>query len=388
MKILYVINQLHSGGAEQQLVALCEGVKERGHQIEVASIYDSLDLRNRLDAIQTPVTVIHKYAKVDITVVWRIRCLIKEKNPDLVHAYLPASCLFAGMTKWLGVDVPVLQSERSVNSWRSPWRVWLDNAVRSRIANITCNANAIKRYLSSAEGVDPRKTTLIYNGLVKERRTRPEQQAIDAARRKVNAPAGASIVIAVANFVSEKQFPVLLRSFAQAKKQTNCLFLVLVGKGPLEEEIRKDITELGLIDSVRIVSDCVNPLPLLCIANTTISTSSIEGCSNAILEAMAMGLPVVASNAGGNAELVTHELGGFVGPIGDVDFFANSLVRLAKDPILVQRMSHYNRKKIEQEFTDDIMVDRTLALYERILHEPPPTMKARFLLNRLSSGSN
>jgi glycosyltransferase involved in cell wall biosynthesis len=388
MKILYVINQLHSGGAEQQMVALCEGVRRRGHHVEVASIYDRLDLRNRLDAVQTPITVVHKYAKLDITVIWRIRHLIQEKKPDLVHAYLPASCLFVGLTKWLGITAPVLQSERSINNWRSPWRLWLDNVVRNRVANITCNADAIKRYLSAEEGVDPQKTTLIYNGLVKERRTRPEQQAIDAARCKVNLPDGASIVIAVANFVREKQFPVLLRSFAQAKEQVGGLFLVLVGKGPLEGEIRKDITELGLTDSVRIVSDCVNPLPLLCIANTAVSTSSIEGCSNSILEAMAMGLPVVASNAGGNAELVTHELGGFVGPIGNSKVFADSLVRLAQDPILVQRMGHYNRKKIEREFTDDIMVDRTLALYECILRETPPAVKARFFLNRLSPGSN
>ena len=101
-----------------------------------------------------------------------------------------------------------------------------------------------------------------------------------------------------------------------------------------------------------------------------------------------MGLPVVASNAGGNAELVTHELGGFVGPIGNSEFFADSLVRLAQDPILVQRMGHYNRKKIEREFTDDIMVDRTLALYECILRETQPAVKARFFLNRLSPGSN
>ena len=210
MKILYVINQLHSGGAEQQMVALCEGVRRRGHHVEVASIYDRLDLRNRLDAVQTPITVVHKYAKLDITVIWRIRHLIQEKKPNLVHAYLPASCLFVGLTKWLGITAPVLQSERSINNWRSPWRLWLTMYTKSG-HQYHLQRRRDKRYLSAEEGVDPQKTTLIYNGLVKERRTRPEQQAIDAARCKVNLPDGASIVIAVANFVREKQFPVLLR---------------------------------------------------------------------------------------------------------------------------------------------------------------------------------
>src|SRR5262245_23156667 len=86
MRILFVINQLSCGGAEQQLIALCEGLKNRGHQPEVISIYNRLELRSRLDTIQVPIIVAHKRSRLDLTVVWQLRRLIKKINPDLVHA--------------------------------------------------------------------------------------------------------------------------------------------------------------------------------------------------------------------------------------------------------------------------------------------------------------
>jgi glycosyltransferase involved in cell wall biosynthesis len=177
------------------------------------------------------------------------------------------------------------------------------------------------------------------------------------------------VVICLANFVAEKQHPTLLRAFAQAKKQVNHLFLLLVGKGELERDVRKLLEQLKLGDSSRIVNDCSNPLPLLCASDAAILTSVIEGCSNALLEAMAMGLPIVASNAGGNSELVRHGRGGIICPVDDVRAFTDAVVCLARDPLLSHRMGLYNIDRVRQEFTDDIMVERTVALYERILSE-------------------
>lgn len=368
-KILFVINQLACGGAEHQLATLCEGLRKRHHQLGVITIYDQLELRNRLDAIEVPVTVANKYAKVDLTVVWRLRSLIKTVNPDLIHAYLPASCLFTGMTKWLGVETPIIQAERSVNQWRLRWRLWLDNLVRRRVASIVCNAKAIRTHLIEEEYVTSRKITLIYNGLAPERRIRPNKWAIDLAREQIGAPLGSFIAICVANFVAEKHHHILLKAFAQARDQVKNLFLVLVGKGELEQNIRNSIERLQLLESSRIISNCIDPLPLLCASDAFILTSAIEGCSNALLEAMAMELPIVATDAGGNVELVTQGLGGIICAVGDVCALANGLVRLAWDSSLSRSMGLYNVARVREEFTDDILVERTVALYRRVLNE-------------------
>jgi len=366
MKVLFVINQLESGGAEQQLIALCEGLRRRGHETEVISIYPCLDLRDRLDAIGVSITVVNKHWKADLTLVWRLRRLIKQIDPELVHAYLPAACLFTALTKWLGVGAPLIQAERLVNSWRSGWRILLDNVARKRVDLITCNAEAVRTYLIEVERVSPEKTALIYNGLVPARRTRPDEVSIEAAKREIGAPEGACIVICVANFFPDKRHQILLEAFARAREEVPELFLVLVGKGSLELEVRRGIRQSGLAAVSRIITDCLDPLPLLCATDVAALTSLREGCSNALMEAMAMGLPIVASEAGGNGELVVDGEGGFVCRAGEASAFAKALVELAQNPSLRRRMGLYNLHR-SKGFTDDVMVEETLRVYERVL---------------------
>jgi glycosyltransferase involved in cell wall biosynthesis len=158
-----------------------------------------------------------------------------------------------------------------------------------------------------------------------------------------------------------------LEAFARARKEVPELFLVLVGQGPLEQEVRRGIRQRGLNTASRIITDCLDPLPLLCASDVATLTSSLEGCSNALMEAMAMGLPIVASEAGGNGELVVDGEGGFVCRVGEVSAFAKALVELAKDPLLRRRMGLYNLHR-SKRFTDDVMVEETLRVYGRVLN--------------------
>jgi glycosyltransferase involved in cell wall biosynthesis len=368
MRVLFVINQLESGGAEQQLVALCEGLIGRGHETTVVSIYDRLDLRHRLDAVGVPISVVGKSWKGDVSVVWRLRRLIRAAGPDIIHAYLPAACLLTGLTKWLGVRAPVIQSERNINDWRSWSRIRLENLVRRRVAAVVCNAEAVRQYLVHGEGVPVVKTTVIYNGLVLARRTRPGPAAVEAAGRDIGAPPGARIAVCVANFLPDKRHDVLLEAVRRARLAEPSLFLVLVGQGAGEAEVRHAIARLGLTEACVVFTDRLDPLPLLSAAHMAVLASAREGLPNALMEAMAMGLPIVASNAGGNRELVVHERGGFVCRPGDVSAFAAALVRLARDPGLAEAMGRFNRARIAS-FTDDRMVEETLRLYDRVLQE-------------------
>ena len=120
MRVAYVIDQLDCGGAEQQLVTLCRGLKRRGHDVHVITIHERMELRNDLDAVDIPVAVAHKYGAYDLSTVWRLRGLIGKIDPHVVHAYLPTASLLTPLSRWIGVTAPVLQSERGMNDLAFP----------------------------------------------------------------------------------------------------------------------------------------------------------------------------------------------------------------------------------------------------------------------------
>ena len=371
MKIAYVIDQLDRGGAEQQLVTLATGLHARGHDVHVITIYNRAQLRDELTSTGVPLSVAGKRGKFDLTTVWRLRRLIESIGPNLVHAYLPAASLLTPLTRWLGVKVPVLQSERNINDWRTGVRLGADMWARRYVDHITCNAEVIKTHLVRVERVPPEKITVIYNGLRGERRTRPADSNITTAADRISAPPGARIVVCVANFNERKDHGVLLEAFAKARAAHPNLFLLLIGTGSLEQDVRARIEQLKLSAACRILTDVTNPLPFLCASQIAVLTSRIEGCSNALLEAMAMSLPIVASDAGGNPEVVEDGPGGIVCRVGDTEAFATALGRLVSDPQLSRSMGAFNARRIAAHFTDDRMIELTLALYDRLLTSGP-----------------
>jgi len=366
MKIALVTDQLDCGGAEQQIVTLAKGLRRTGHEVHVVSIFDRTELRPELDAASVPIVVAGRYGKYDFTTVLRLRRLLAGIKPDLVHAYLPAASMFTPMTKWLGIDVPILQSERDVNTWRVGVRLRCDQFVRRSAVHITCNAEAIKRYLIEAEGVHPDKITVIYNGLRNERLQRPADDAIASAKLRIGAPLGATVVVCVANLSDKKRHDVLLSAFREARAANPKLFLVLIGRGRLEAPIRELIQQHDLEDSCRMITDCSNPAAYLCASHVKVMTSDIEGCSNALLEAMAMGLPAVVTDAGGNRELIIDGSGGAVCPTGDRGAIAAAMIGLTEKPDAMRQMGVFNHQRVRESFTDDVMVRRSLMLYTRL----------------------
>lgn len=366
MKVALVVDSLYCGGAEQQVVTLAKGLHGRGHDVHVISIFDRTELRDELDAAGVPVTVTGRRGKYDMTAVLRLSRLLSQIRPDLIHAYLPAASILTPMTRWIGIKAPVLLSERDVNLWRVGVRLRFEQFMRRSAVHVTCNADAIKRYLVEVEGLRPDKITVIYNGLRSERRHRPPADVIAAARRRIAAPPDATVVVCVANFNEKKRHDVLLAAFGEARATNGRLFLVMIGKGRLEHRLRQLIQEHGLSDACRIITDCLNPAAYLCATDMKAFTSDVEGCSNALLEAMAMGLPAVVTDAGGNRELIVAGRGGDICPIGDHHAIAASMLRMAADPDTARQMGRYNQARVDELFTDEVMVTSSVRLYEQL----------------------
>ncbi len=220
-----------------------------------------------------------------------------------------------------------------------------------------CNAEAIRERLISRYALPPDRVATIRNG-------------VDAAYyRPPDGPArsAATNILCAARMVAEKDHPTLAKAFAKTLARHPEATLTLVGDGPLLPGLRRLIGELGIEERVRICGGTSDLRPYFSEASVFVLSSTHEGLPNVVLEAMASGLPVAATAAGGVPELVEDGRTGFLSPIGDADALSRSLDRLLSAPPLAREMGEKGRERVLAHFSQEAMVRRHEEIFLRLL---------------------
>jgi glycosyltransferase involved in cell wall biosynthesis len=174
-------------------------------------------------------------------------------------------------------------------------------------------------------------------------------------------------IIFVGRLVTEKGVPVLLRAAGKLTAEFPDISVDLVGAGPIEEELKQMIGNLGLYGKVRFLGRLDNVANVLKTADIYVQPSLNEGLPNSLLEAMASGLPVVVTNVGGMPDVVTDGVEGFVVEPSNIDALAVALERLLHDSELRKKMGARCREKIQQDYSLDSVTDNYIALYKRLM---------------------
>jgi glycosyltransferase involved in cell wall biosynthesis len=201
------------------------------------------------------------------------------------------------------------------------------------------------------EGVDPMKISLIPNGIDLQRHV----PAPPRTRRHV--------ITTVANLRAEKGHDVLVRAVSEIVREIPDLVVQLVGGGPMRDALRGQIEASGLTNVVRLLGDREDVPDLLRDTDLFVLPSRTEAFPNGVMEAMAMGLPVVASAVGGIPELIEHERNGVLVPPGDERALAAAVLSLFQDPTRADRLASSARTTIVSRYSFDRMVREFEALY-------------------------
>ncbi|MBU0492657.1 MAG: glycosyltransferase family 4 protein [Chloroflexi bacterium] len=195
----------------------------------------------------------------------------------------------------------------------------------------------------------------------------------DPARRDWRSAEG-PVALFVGRLDPVKQLDVLLRAWARvlgdADAPGQSPVLVLVGDGPEREALVRLAGELGIVGSVRLIGAVEQVAGWYHGADLFVLPSQVEGLSNALLEAMSCGLPVVATAVGGTPEVVEDGVNGLLVPPGDVAALSVALGRLMGDPALARQLGHAARQTVVAGYSVEAMVERYLALYESLLSAP------------------
>jgi L-malate glycosyltransferase len=297
--------------------------------------------------------------------VWRtLRARVRRGDYDIIQSQHEKSDLLNALLPGRGRVLKVSNRRDTGFKKRTGLRT-LFRLLNHRFDLFVAPSRGILEQLARNEGVDATRTHCLPNG-VDLRRFRPVGRGLRGLeRRKLDLPEHAWLIGCVARMVPVKRHEDLIQGFAQIARAHPDACLVLVGGGgPLEAQLRRQVDDFGVSRQVIFCGEVRNTERLLPLMDAFALASSTEGMSNAILEAMACGLPVVATSVGGNLELVEDGVTGYLVPPFCPGELASALGRLLEKREQARQMGRAARQRAAESFSLDVMIAAYARLYE------------------------
>jgi glycosyltransferase involved in cell wall biosynthesis len=348
-RIAHVALQLETGGMERVLVDFARNADRRRYHLRFVVLGSRGPIADELEAAGWPVTALDARPGVRASIVFRLARLFEAERIDVVHAHNTKPLFYAGPAARLaGVrSVVYTRHGQRTNATRRQ-NVLYRLACRSA-DHIVCVSDDSRRRCH-AEGVDARSIRTIWNG-------------IDRGRFRSTGYVAQGPAVFVGRLSPEKNVRALLLATAAVVARDDAFRLWIAGDGPCAVELAALARSLDLDGHVRFLGEVRDVRPLMQGASMFVLSSISEGLPLTILEAMACGLPVVATRVGGTPEAVTDGESGLLVEVGSHEQLAQAMIALRRDPARAARMGRAGERRVERDFDVRVMVSRYEALY-------------------------
>ena len=370
-RVLQFIGSFNQGGSERQAVALTKMLKSEGSfDVFAATLNNEGVLRSEIAAAglpEIPEFPLTSFYNVNfVQQVRRCAKYLRDNKIDIVHTHDFYTNIFGMAAAILaGVEARVA-SKRETGGMRSGSQMFVEKLAFGRAGAIVVNANAVKDHLIE-QGNPAAKIDVIYNGIDLQRfeKTDIDRNAI-LHYFGIAASENTRFVTLVANLRHDvKNVPMLLRAAKAVVEQETDTNFIIAGEGPLEADLRSMAATLGVGEKIHFLGRCMEIPALLAISDACVLTSTAEGFSNSILEYMAAGKPVVATNVGGASEAIIDGETGYLVPASDDIAMGKYLLLLLADEKKALEMGAKGKQRIAENFSSEAQLLRTLETYAR-----------------------
>lgn len=359
LRIMHVVLQLDTGGMEKLLVEFARHADSDKYDLRFLCISSRGRLADDIEAQGWPVTSMDEPAGLRLGMVRRMARIFRHWGVDVVHTHNTKPFLYAAPAARMA-RVPGLIQTRHGQAYQAPRRRIIAFKLASMAADrIVCVSDDARR-LTARNGVSEGKLQTLWNG-------------IHLDRFPYSGPQEGGPAVLVSRLSPEKDVANLVRAVAVVASKRPSFRLEIAGGGQCLYDLQRLTSELGVERNVHFLGEVRDVPSLLSRASLFVLPSLTEGLSLTLLEAMAVGLPVVATNVGGNAEVVAQDTTGLLVPKSDPAALGAAVLRVLEDPELGRRMGRAGRRRVERHFDVRNMVRRYEALYAEIL--PPPARR-------------
>jgi glycosyltransferase involved in cell wall biosynthesis len=363
--VLLVLDQLSKtlGGGERIVLRLASLLPQYGYRASILTF--SADPESPgLQSPPCPIYLLPLRRTYDLSALraaFALKRFLREQRIEIVQTFFESSDLWAGFVTKAMSDAKLIWSRRDMGILRDRKHHVAYRLMSGFPDKVFAVSEQVRRHCIEVDRIEPPRVQTIYNGL--------DLADWDAVSRSAQHPGG-PVVTTVGNIRRVKGHDVFIRAAASVVEQFPHVSFSIAGEildPEYFQELETLVRDLGLSDRFHFAGGVTGLREYLSAADIFVLPSRSEGFSNAIVEAMAASLPVVATDVGGNAEAVQDGVSGFIVPSEDISALAATIVRLLSDPVKAGMMGAAGKKLAAEKFTTDAMMRQVTQTYDRVL---------------------
>lgn len=364
MRICHVVENLNTGGLETVVIAMIREQLKKNHDCIVICLFEKGDLACKLAGTDAEVLECNKSNGFDWQAIKALRKSIMGFRPDCIHSHNNVAHIYACLSL-LFLPYPLINTKHGLGAKSTRKQNILFRLTRHKTGMyVFVSRDAQHAYIQ--RGLVPEsKSMVLHNGVDVESIPKRSHESRTAYLRQ-NAIKGEPVLICMVSRLNPlKDHYTLLQASASLKRDRSDWRLIIIGDGPMRSQIENNISALGLEDCVVLVGNKQDAYNLLQCFDIFVLSSHSEGHSIALLEAAAAGLPLVATDVGGNSEIVNDDIGYLVGH-EDVNDLAKTLGVLVQDPLLRSRKGDNALQWVKENASISAMTAAYIEAYRHV----------------------
>jgi len=368
IKVAHIVPMLSPGGAERVAVHIVRRLDRQRYEPVVISFTRRLgcDLDRMLEEAGVEVRYLGKRPGFDYRMYFRLHPVLRDCQPDIVHTHLHVlryALPFLLLLKRVSLLHTVHNlAEREIE----PRARWIQRYALNHGVVPVAVAKEVALSLERLYGIQ--RCRVISNGIPTDSYACPQTPRREW-RTKERFGTDDILFVCVARFAPQKNHSLLLKAFAQGPASDPKAHLVLVGEGVLREQLEEQAKSLGLAGQVHFLGLRTDIPDVLGAMDVFVLSSDWEGNPLSVMEAMASGLPIVSTAAGGVADLVESGKQGLIVPLGDVQGFSGAMISLLRNQEARQRLGLAAARRARQSYDVSTMVRAYEELYDSVFHQ-------------------
>jgi glycosyltransferase involved in cell wall biosynthesis len=364
IRVTFLIDTLRPAGAEKQLVTVATGLDRHHFTARVVCLTDTGTYEATLREAGVPVTLLGKRHKVGGLALRRLRALLRRERPHVLHTWM-FTCNLYGRLAALGLPIATLASEVAADVTKSAVRLAVDRLLAPTTDAVYVNSSVVARFYHERCGIPLEKLVIIPNGV-------QVAEMAPVPRAALGVPDDAFIVCCAGRLSPEKRFDRVIEALGTPGLRARNVELIVAGEGPSRDALAALAAARGLAGRVHLLGHRADLPGVLRTADAFVLSSAHEGMSNALMEAMALGLACVTTPVGGVEELVVHGESGLVIDASGPGPMAAALECLLDDPALARYLGAAARERMARLFSIESNVRRFEALYAALATRGQP----------------